>query len=264
MARAVEEGNSIDWLENVREVAELARLHRDCMEESRLLRAGTCAGKQTAMQLGGQTTTPVAFETGVLMDTMSAQTWTLVAIFAVMVLLALGAWLFLRQRQSYRLQQRFGAEYGHAVGELGSQAKAESELKARESRVERLKIVALSSAEATRFSQAWSALQGRFVDNPKGVVAQADQLVREVMLARGYPVGDFERRAADISVDHPAVVDHYRAAQAIAVRDQRGETDTEEQRKAVVHYRALFDELLEVKAVVMSPVRPTNQLKTQS
>ena len=86
----------------------------------------------------------------------------------------------------------------------------------------------------------------RFVDDPKGVVVQADQLVRELMLKRGYPMGDFERRAADISVDHPAVVENYRAAQAIAARDERGEADTEELRKAVVHYRVLFDEMLEV------------------
>jgi len=91
-------------------------------------------------------------------------------------------------------------------------------------------------------------LQGRFVDNPKGVVVQAEQLVRELMEKRGYPMGDFERRAGDISVDHPDVVANYRAAQAIAVRDQRGSADTEELRKAVVHYRALFDELLEVRA----------------
>jgi hypothetical protein len=90
-------------------------------------------------------------------------------------------------------------------------------------------------------------LQGRFVDNPKSAVGQADQLVRELMLKRGYPMGDFERQAADISVDHPEVVAHYRAAQAIAVRDGRGEADTEELRKAIVHYRALFDELLEVR-----------------
>jgi len=198
------------------------------------------------------------------MDTMTAQTWTILGGIAVVALLALAAWFFYRKKQSDRLQQRFGPEYGRAVGDLGSRAKAESELKARESRVEQLKLVALSPADAARFSQAWSALQGRFVDNPKGVVAQADQLVRELMLARGYPVADFERRAADISVDHPAVVAHYRAAQTIAVQDQRGEADTEEQRKAVVHYRALFDELLELKTVIKQPAMPTNQLEVQS
>jgi len=129
---------------------------------------------------------------------------------------------------------------------MGSRTKAESELKTREKRVEKLNIVPLTPPEAARFDQAWKALQASFIDNPKGVVAQADQLVRELLLKRGYPMGDFERRAADISVDHPAVVDNYRAAQAIAARDLRGETNTEDLRKAVVHYRALFDELLEV------------------
>src|SRR5580658_3604000 len=174
--------------------------------------------------------------------------WILVAAVVVIALLALAAWVFSRKKkQSDRLQQRFGAEYGRTVGELGGRTKAEAELKAREKRVEDLTITPLAPAEAARFTQAWNALQSRFVDNPKGVVVQADQLVRELMLKRGYPMGDFERRAADISVDHPAVVETYRAAQAIAVRDQRGEADTEELRKAVVHYRALFDELLEVR-----------------
>jgi hypothetical protein len=91
-------------------------------------------------------------------------------------------------------------------------------------------------------------MQGRFIDNPKGVVAEADRLVRELMVKRGYPMGDFDRRAADISVDHPAVVENYRAAQSIAMRDERGEADTEELRKAVVHYRTLFDELLQISA----------------
>jgi hypothetical protein len=153
------------------------------------------------------------------------------------------------KKQSLRLQQRFGPEYGRAVEELGSRGKAESELKAREERVEKLNIIALTPSEAAKFSQAWSALQGRFIDNPKGVVVQADQLIRELMIKRGYPMGDFERRAADISVDHPAMVDTYRAAQAIAIRDQSGQANTEELRKAVVHYRALFDELLEVRDV---------------
>ena len=144
--------------------------------------------------------------------------------------------------------KHFGPEYERTVTELGSRAKGESELKAREKRVERLEILPLAPSEAARFSEAWQALQSRFVDNPKGVVVQAEQLVRELMAKRGYPMGDFEQRAGDISVDHPDVVANYRAAQAIAVRDQRGSADTEELRKAVVHYRALFDELLEVKA----------------
>jgi hypothetical protein len=181
------------------------------------------------------------------MNTIPLQ-WLIVAAVVVIALLATAAWVFSqRKRQSERLQQRFGPEYDRTVGELGGRTKAESELKAREKRVEHLTITPLAPAEAARFTQAWNALQGRFVDNPKGVVVQADQLVRELMLKRGYPMGDFERRAADISVDHPAVVENYRAAQAIAARDERGEADTEELRKAVVHYRVLFDEILEVR-----------------
>jgi hypothetical protein len=174
--------------------------------------------------------------------------WIIVSAVVIVALFVLAAWFFIRKRnQSARLQERFGPEYDRTVGELGGRGKAESELKAREKRIEHLTIAPLAPADATRFSEAWKALQGRFVDNPKGVVVQADQLVRELMLKRGYPMGDFERRAADISVDHPNVVEHYRAAQAIAARDERGEADTEELRKAVVHYRVLFDEILEVR-----------------
>jgi hypothetical protein len=181
------------------------------------------------------------------MNTIPLQ-WFIVAAVVVIALLALAAWFFAqRKKQSARLEQRFGPEYGRTVGELGGRTKAESELKAREKRVDQLTITPLAPAEAARFAEAWNALQGRFVDNPTGVVAQADGLVRELMLKRGYPMGDFERRAADISVDHPAVVENYRAAQAIAVRGARGEADTEELRTAVVHYRVLFDDMLEVR-----------------
>ena len=181
------------------------------------------------------------------METLDTQTWIIIAAVVVLALVALGAWIFYQKNQSHKLQDRFGPEYGRTVNELGSRTKAESELKAREKRVERLEIIALAPSEAARFSEAWQALQGRFVDNPKGVVVQAEQLLRELMEKRGYPMGDFERRAGDISVDHPDVVANYRLAQAIAVRERQGTADTEELRKAVVHYRALFDELLEVR-----------------
>ena len=191
------------------------------------------------------------------MDAINTQTWIILVGAVVLALIAFAAWFFYQKKQSHRLQQRFGPEYVRTVDELGSQTKAESELKAREKRVERLNILSLAPSDAARFSEAWKVLQGRFVDNPKDVFVQADQLVRELMSKRGYPVGDFERRAADISVDHPAVVDHYRAAQAIAVRNERGEADTEELRKAVVHYRALFNELLEVREAKQEVIRPT-------
>lgn len=174
-------------------------------------------------------------------------------------LIAAIAWFFVRrQRQSHGLKQRFGLEYGRTVGELGSRARAESELKARENRVARLSIMPLAPADAARFTQAWNALQARFIDNPKGVVVAADHLVTELMGKRGYPMGDFAHRAADISVAHPEFVATYRAAQLIAARDERGEADTEELRKAVVHYRTLFDELLQVKPIeaVVLPAEP--------
>ena len=197
------------------------------------------------------------------MNTMNTQTLIIAAVVVVALLIALGAWLQYQKKQSERLEKRFGSEYGRAVDALGSRAKAESELKMREERVEHLNIVPLQPAEAVRFNQSWKLLQGGFVDNPKGVVVQADQLVRELLLKRGYPMGDFERRAADISVDHPGVVSNYRAAQAIAARDQRGETNTEDLRKAVVHFRALFDELLEVGAVQQATL-PRRPLEVQS
>ena len=181
------------------------------------------------------------------METLDTQSWIILAAVVVLGLVAIGAW-FYRRKQSHNLQERFGPEYGRTVSELGGRTKGESELKAREKRVERLDILPLAPPEAARFTEAWRALQSRFIDNPKGVVVEAEQLVRELMEKRGYPMGDFERRAGDISVDHPDVVANYRSAQAIALRDQRGSADTEELRKAVVHYRALFDELLEVKA----------------
>jgi hypothetical protein len=166
----------------------------------------------------------------------------------VLIVLVAGAiaWLVMQKQKSANLKRRFGSEYDRAIKEYGNRAKAEAELSKREQRVAGLKIIPVTATEAARFSNAWSSLQGRFVDDPKGVVAQADLLVRELMLKRGYPIGDFELRAADISVDHPGVVKNYRAAQVIAARNARAEADTEELRTAVVHYRTLFDELLGV------------------
>lgn len=182
------------------------------------------------------------------MDAISAY-WSIVTGTVVLALVLVALWFIAKKRRpSHRLQERFGAEYGRTVNALGGQKQAESDLAAREKRVERLTLAPLGAAGAARFSQAWNTLQGRFIDNPKGVVVQAEQLVRELMLKRGYPMGDFERRAGDISVDHPAIVASYRLAQAIAVRDQSG-VDTEELRQAVVHFRELFDELLEVREV---------------
>jgi hypothetical protein len=180
------------------------------------------------------------------MNSIPADTQILALIVALVVLAAV-AWLIVQRQRSARLKRRFGAEYDAAVSQFRSRAKAEAELLRREQRVAGLTIVPLAPADTARFSQAWIALQSRFVDNPKGAVADADQLVREVMAKRGYPMGDFEARAADISVDHPGVVANYRAARVIAARDVNDEADTEELREAVVHYRTLFEELLDAE-----------------
>ena len=177
------------------------------------------------------------------MDSLDTPTLAIV-IAVVVLLLAAGGWLVYSQQRTKRLRERFGPEYDAAVKRLGSKAKAEAELRRREKRVANFEIVALAPAEATRFAQAWTRLQGSFVDDPKGVLIEADRLVRELLLKRGYPVADFELRAADLSVYHPIVVNNYRAAQRIVSLDQRGEANTEDLRKAVVHFRALFDELL--------------------
>jgi len=179
------------------------------------------------------------------MNSTDPTTMNLLAVFILVLIAVIGAVIYQRTK-SRKLEEHFGDEYHRTVDSLGSRSKAERELEERRKRVEKLNIVPLSPDEAARFGQAWRHLQSQFIDNPKGVLADADRLVRELMLKRGYPMGDFKRRAADISVDHPQVVDHYRAAQAVALRDRNGQADTEDLRKAVVHYRALFEELLEV------------------
>ena len=199
---------------------------------------------------------------------MNANNPQTVIIGAVLLLAIIGAIVLIvrerRKAQSRHLQERFGPEYKRVVNTVGDQEKAEAELKAREVRVERLKLVALPAAEAARFAQAWEVLQSRFVDNPTGVVGEADRLVRELMAKRGYPMGDFERRAADISVHHPNVVENYRAAQAIAVRDLQGGASTEELRKAVVHYRALFEDLLEAGGTRKAALRVVTKPNTEA
>lgn len=181
-------------------------------------------------------------------------------ILMILALLAVAVVLYMRRRESHTLEKHFGPEYERAVGEFGSRSKAEAELRERRKRVEKLHIAPLAPADAARFHQAWKSVQERFVDNPKGSLVEADVLVRELMQKRGYPMGDFERRAADISVDHPGVVDHYRAAHEIALRDRRGEVDTEGMRQAVIHYRALFSDLLEVE----QEPHDEGKLRTQS
>ena len=189
--------------------------------------------------------------------------WILLAILvAAAVVAVVGIYLY-RRRQSERLKTRFGGEYDRTVKKLGDQSRAEAELKHREARVARFAIRPLTEEQAARFTQAWNRVQGRFVDSPGDAVVEADELVTELMTARGYPMSDFERRASDISVDHPGVVESYRAARVIAAKNARGETDTEELRRAIVHYRTLFADLLEVPAP-QAVGRPQRDIAVQS
>ena len=179
---------------------------------------------------------------------MDNNTLILLGLVAVVVI-ALVA-VLARRRKSAALRDTFGPEYAHAVETHGSVAKAEAELAERQKRVSKLEIRPLPEADRRNFAAAWRDSQARFVDNPGAAVKDADRLVKDVMQARGYPMGDFEQRAADISVDHPRVVENYRAARAIAQANERGEATTENLREAMVHYRTLFQDLLEDRAIV--------------
>lgn len=159
------------------------------------------------------------------------------------------AWFWLRRRRTELLRTRFGPEYDRTLQSAGDVRKAEAELEARQRRVARLPIRALSAEDQARFQSTWREVQTRFVDDPKGAVADAHRLVKEVLLARGYPVSDFEQRAADISVDYPTVVPNYRAACEIAKRCAAGQASTEDLRQAFVYYRELFAELLETPEI---------------
>jgi len=172
-------------------------------------------------------------------------TTAILLLVLIVVVIAAGALLFLQRRRSAALQQKFGREYQRAVGQFGDERKAEAELAAREKRVRSLNVRALTPVEQARFADSWKKAQARFVDEPSQAAADADILVKELMQTRGYPVGDFEQRAADISVDYPEVVSNYRAAREIAMRNNAHKATTEDIRQAMVHYRSLFEELLQ-------------------
>lgn len=186
---------------------------------------------------------------------MDQQTLTLLlAAIVALVIAGVFAWS-ITQRKRARLKQQFGPEYDRAVRQLGAPSKAEAVLAERERRVAALNIQALTPDQRDRYADTWKRVQAQFVDDPRGAVTEADRLVGEVMQARGYPVGDFEQRAADVSVHHPHVVENYRAARAISTRHARGEASTEDLRQAMVHYRALFSDLLDAR-VEPEPVQP--------
>ena len=170
-------------------------------------------------------------------------TWVLVAV--IVVLLVIIGVLVARQQRSRNLKEDFGPEYSRVAAEQGDQRSAERELAERRKRVDKFEIRPLDPAARERYSERWTATQRRFVDEPEAAVGEAHKLVQQVMHDRGYPVDqDFEQRAADVSVEHPEVVENYRAAYSISVRAHNGQADTEQLRQSMVHFRALFDDLL--------------------
>jgi hypothetical protein len=166
-------------------------------------------------------------------------------LFAVLVLLAVAALFILRKRKSDQLKQRFGPEYDRVVQQHGNTSKAETVLSEREKRVEKFAIHPLPAGDRERYADEWAGVQRRFVDDPSMAVTEADKLVTRVMTARGYPMGDFEQRAADVSVSYPGVVQNYRSARTIVVGHGNGQSTTESLRQAMVYFRSLFDELLD-------------------
>jgi len=173
-------------------------------------------------------------------------TYIIIAVVLVLVIvgLILGP-VFARRKRSERFQNQFGDEYDRTVKALGNEKEAQAELDERRKHVETLNIRPLSLKERERYLADWTAVQSKFVDEPGQAVGDADRLIMEVMHLRAYPVSDFEQRAADISVNYPDLVSNYRAAREIALKNEQEQADTEELRQAMIHYRSLFEELLE-------------------
>lgn len=176
---------------------------------------------------------------------MPSWVWVLIAI-AVVAILAVVVWQALTRRPTGRLQQQFGPEYERTIGKTDSKRDAEAELQAREDRRQQIEVRPLSLAARDRYLQSWRTVQAQFVDDPRGAVASADSLIQSVMAERGYPVEDFDQRAADISVDHPQMVENYRHGHRLAQASANGSDSTEDLRQAMRHYH--FDELLEPAA----------------
>jgi len=173
-------------------------------------------------------------------------TVAVVIFFAVAVLVVIGflIWLYTRNRRTKELRSKFGPEYRRVARAEGDAAQAEKILLEREKRVKKLEIKPLNDGQRDQFADQWEHTQAEFVDDPTGAVTHADRLVQEVMNVRGYPVADFEQQVADVSVDHPAVAQNYRLAHDIAVRNEKDDVGMEKLREAMLHYRALFADLL--------------------
>ncbi len=181
---------------------------------------------------------------------------TYLIIAVVLVLAVAGVILgmvFSRRNRSQGFKDKFGPEYDRTVQSAGDEKKAQKELNERKKHVDTLDIRPLSVSERERYQAEWTAIQAKFVDEPGQATVEADHLIMDVMKVRAYPVSDFEQRAADISVNYPALVSNYRAAREIAIKNEQHSANTEELRLAMIHYRALFDDLLKEETV--SPER---------
>jgi hypothetical protein len=189
------------------------------------------------------------------MDFSDTRTLIIVGVVVIALVLIIALLVVERKKRSARLRQHFGPEYDQVLLQQGDLKHAEAVLAEREKRVDKFSIRALSKADRERYLEDWATVQRRFVDDPSLAVNEADTLVTTVMSARGYPMADFEQRAADISVNHPKVVQNYRAARLIAVRRDQGQSTTEELRQAMVYYRSLFEELLDAPSADRSDDR---------
>ena len=178
-------------------------------------------------------------------------TYIIIAVVLILVIIvAILGLVFSRRKRSDKLQEKFGPEYDRTVQSMGSEKKAQTELDERQKHVGTLDIRPLSVSEHDRYLPEWTAVQSKFVDEPGQAIVDADRLIMEVMQIRGYPVSDFEQRAADISVNYPALVTNYRGAREIANKNKLGQASTEELRQAMIYYRSLFEELLRPETVV--------------
>lgn len=177
-----------------------------------------------------------------LQDLTPTQVAIIIAVIVVIVGVILA--FYLQRRRTEKLRSRFGPEYERSIAESGDRRRAEAQLEKRAERVEKYHLRPLTAEDRARFTEQWDRVQAHFVDAPAGAVAEADQLLGDVMATCGYPMGDFEQRAADISVDHPVVVQNYRSAHDIAIRQTKGQATTEDLRRAMIHYRALFEDLV--------------------
>ena len=170
-----------------------------------------------------------------------------ITIVVVVVLIILGLILgliFSRRQRSKRYSEKYGSDYAHTVKKMGSQSKAQTEMDERQKHVDTLDIRSLTLPEREKYLAEWKAVQIKFIDQPGPATVEADHLIMEVMQLRNYPVSEFEQRAADISINYPELVSNYRLAREIALKNEKHQADTEELRQALVHYRALFNELL--------------------